>query len=287
MPTLDSLKDRYLETRERIARAAERAGRDPAGIVTVAVSKYSGLDEIRELVALGHRDFGESQVQQLIQRASAVAEWTARHKLVGRSAASSAPQPVTPGVRWHMVGHLQRNKARKAVEFARLVHSVDSLRLAEELQNIGLRNDSVIEVLLQVNCSGEASKFGCAVAAAYHLAEQMESMLNLRLRGLMTMAAPTAVADDARPTFSRLRELMDDLRRGGIGTERPRGGGFDLLSMGMSSDFEAAIAEGANVLRLGSVIFGASTNPPGDIADAHAERDLNDDAEADADAADD
>ncbi len=257
MTTLDSLKDRYIDVRQRIASAAQRAGRDPSDIIVVAVSKYSGIDEIRELIGMGHRDFGEGQVQQLIQRASMINEWSARHRLVGQAASPSAAHPAP--VRWHMVGHLQRNKARKAIEFARLIHSVDSLRLAEEVQNAAMRTDAVAEVLLQVNCSGEASKFGCAVPAAFHLAEQMDSMMNVRLRGLMTMAAPSAHPDDARPAFARLRELRDDLVRAGIGADRPAGGGFDLLSMGMSSDFEAAVLEGANVLRLGSVIFGEKT----------------------------
>jgi len=252
--TLDSLKDRYLDVKERVARAAERAGRDPREIVIVAVSKYSGIDEVRDLIGMGHRDFGESQVQQLMQRASMIAEWSARHRLVGSAAAEGAATPAP--VRWHMIGHLQRNKVRKAIELSRLVHSVDSLRLAEEIQHAAMRTDMVAEVLLQVNCSGEASKFGCAVPAALHLAEQMDTMMNVRLRGLMTMAAPTAVGEEARPTFARLRELFEDMRRAGVGADRPAGAGFDLLSMGMSGDFEAAIGEGANVLRLGSAIFG-------------------------------
>lgn len=255
MTTLDSLKDRYLDVKERVARAAERAGRDPRSIVIVAVSKYSGIDEVRDLIGMGHRDFGESQVQQLMQRASMIAEWSARHRLVGSAAAEGAATPAP--VRWHMIGHLQRNKVRKAIELSRLVHSVDSLRLAEEIQHAAMRTDMVAEVLLQVNCSGEASKFGCAVPAALHLAEQMDTMMNVRLRGLMTMAAPTAVGEEARPTFARLRELFEDMRRAGVGADRPAGAGFDLLSMGMSGDFEAAIGEGANVLRLGSAIFGA------------------------------
>lgn len=257
MTTPETLKDRYAEVKERIARAARRAGRDPAGIVVVAVSKYSGIDEIRELIGMGHRDFGEGQVQQLIQRASMISEWSSRHRLVGGAASPSAAQPAP--VRWHMVGHLQRNKVRKSIEFSRLIHSVDSLRLAEEIQNTAMKMDTVAEVLLQVNCSGEASKFGCAVPAALHLAEQMDSMMNIRLRGLMTMAAPSDNPDDARLPFARLRELREDLVRAGVGSDRPAGGRFDLLSMGMSSDFEAAILEGANVLRLGSVIFGEKT----------------------------
>lgn len=273
MTTLDSLKDRYLDVKERVARAAERAGRDPRSIVIVAVSKYSGIDEVRDLIGMGHRDFGESQVQQLMQRASMIAEWSARHRLVGAAAAEGAATPAP--VRWHMIGHLQRNKVRKAIELSRLIHSVDSLRLAEEIQHAAMRTDMVAEVLLQVNCSGEASKFGCAVPAAVHLAEQMDTMMNVRLRGLMTMAAPAAVGEEARPTFARLRELFEDMRRAGVGADRPAGAGFDLLSMGMSGDFEAAIAEGANVLRLGSAIFG--TGRAGGADGGHDGADQGDD----------
>jgi PLP dependent protein len=163
--------------------------------------------------------------------------------------------PVLPagreGVRWHMIGHLQRNKARKVVEYARLIHSVDSLRLAEELQHLALRRDQVIEVLLQVNCSGEAQKHGCPMPAAIPMAEQIGTMINVRLRGLMTMAAAGQRPEDARGDFARCRELFEEIAGMGL-TEAP----FNLLSMGMSGDYEVAISEGANIVRVGSAIFG-------------------------------
>ena len=146
------------------------------------------------------------------------------------------------------------------IEFTRLVHSVDSLRLAEELQAATLRRDQTVEVLLQINCSGEASKFGCAVPAAMALAEQIETMVNVRLRGVMTMAAPSANADDARLCFSRCRDLFDEIR--GIVSDPRR---FNILSMGMSNDYEVAISEGANIVRVGSAIFG--NNPPPGLAE--------------------
>jgi pyridoxal phosphate enzyme (YggS family) len=152
-----------------------------------------------------------------------------------------------------MIGHLQRNKARKVLEFTRLIHSVDSLRLAEELQAACLKRDQIVEVLLQINCSGEESKFGCAVPAAIPLAEQIETMVNVKLRGVMTMAAPSATPDEARPCFARCRDIFDELR--GIVTDPGR---FNILSMGMSGDYEVAIAEGANIVRVGSAIFGST-----------------------------
>jgi pyridoxal phosphate enzyme (YggS family) len=151
-----------------------------------------------------------------------------------------------------MIGHLQRNKARKVVEFVRLTHSVDSLRLAEELQALALKRDQVIEVLIQVNCSGEASKFGCPMPAAIPLAEQIHSMINVRLRGLMTMAPYSENPEDARPTFARCRELFEEMQTLGFTQEHP----FNILSMGMSGDFEVAISEGANIVRVGTAIFG-------------------------------
>lgn len=268
-----SLAERYEAVRERIGRAAERTGRSGDDIVLIAVTKYAEPDQIRELITLGHVDFGENKVQQLVQRAALIDEWLARHKTL-----PNTPWPprrsTTPGlwgdepamgvggsggagstpagfVRWHMIGHVQRNKARKAAELCRLVHSVDSLRLAEELQVVALRKEKPIEALLQVNASGEKSKFGVALPAAIHLAEQVQSMINVRLRGLMTMAPHSDNPEDARSTFARTRELFEEMRVSGV-VERD----FNILSMGMSGDFEVAIEEGANMVRVGSALFG-------------------------------
>ncbi len=246
----DSLQERYAQVKERVAAAARAAGRSPESVLIVAVTKFAEPDQVRTLVELGHRDFGENRVQHLIQQAAMVEEFLARARMLP-GAAKVSGEPV----RWHMIGHLQRNKARKVVEFARLIHSVDSLRLAEELQQIALRREQSIEVLLQVNCSGEKSKFGCPVPAAIALAEQIDTMLNVRVRGLMTMAALDADPAETRETFARCRELFEEMKRAGIGEGR-----FDLLSMGMTNDFEAAIAEGANIVRIGTAIFGAAKN---------------------------
>lgn len=261
---LDTLKGRYESVLERVARAAERSGRAAESVVVVAVSKYTGADEVRELIQLGHRDFGENHVQQLIQRSAMIEEWQQRHRALGAAARGLAVPHAADGVRWHMIGHLQRNKARKAAEIASLVHSVDSLRLAEELQAIGLKLGRPIDVLLQVNVSGEESKFGCAPAAAKHLADMMESMLNLRLRGLMTMAPHAEQPEAARPHFARLRELFEEIAKMGVGragVSAHGGSHFNVLSMGMSGDFEVAIEEGSNLVRVGSAIFGEGHGP--------------------------
>lgn len=276
--TPDTLEARYQDVCDRVARAAGKAGRKATDVILCAVTKNAEPEQIRALLQLGHRDFGENRAQVLVQHAAIVEEFLSRQKLlapVRRTSGESAAEtlfgaganvelkPATglpggkEGVRWHMIGHLQRNKAKKVVEFVRLIHSVDSLRLAEELQGIALKKDHVIEVLLQVNCSGEASKFGCPLPAAIPLAEQIASMINVRLRGLMTMAPEVGNAEDARFAFARCRELFDEMAT----MDLCDGGRFNLLSMGMSGDYEVAIGEGANIVRVGSAIFGAPSAP--------------------------
>ena len=255
-PTPDDpgqLDTRYSAVKARVAAAAKKAGRSAGHIVLVAVTKFAEADQIRRLIQLGHRDFGENKVQNLIHRVAMADEFLARHKIaphVGAAPADSLFSGSAP-VRWHMVGHLQRNKARKAVELCRLIHSVDSLRLAEEIQQVTLKRETPVEVLVQVNCSGEKSKFGCPVPAAAHLAEQIDTMMSVRVRGLMTMAALDATPAETRATFGRCRELFEEIKKTGVGE-----GKFNLLSMGMSGDFETAIEEGANIVRVGSAIFG-------------------------------
>jgi pyridoxal phosphate enzyme (YggS family) len=258
--TLDTLKERYHDVQTRIARAAEKSGRGAKSVVLVAVTKYAGIDQVRELYQLGQRDFGENDVQQLVQRSAMFDEWRARQGGVKQASGSHA-KPDT-GPRWHVIGHLQRNKVRKACELGRLIHSVDSLRLGEEIQQAATKIDRTVDVLLQVNASGERSKYGCAIAAAPHLAEQIETMVNVRVRGLMTMAPHSEDPSETRETFIRLRELFEEMSKAGIG-----GNHFNILSMGMSNDFEIAIEEGANLVRVGSAIFGAPVSHPGDGAE--------------------
>ncbi len=272
--TLTNLKERYLSVCARVAAAAQLSGRTGRDVMLVAVTKFAEPDQIRELMRLGHRDFGENRVQQLVQRATIIDEWLQRHRTMTQTAGALSggddllgsaedhqPQPGTTAgsphaPRWHMLGHLQRNKARKVIETCRLIHSVDNLRVAEEIQTVAVKRDTPVDVLLQVNCSGERQKFGCAVPAAIHLAEQIETMLHVRLRGIMTMAAQSDNPADSRPAFGRLRELFEEIRDSG--TVSPH---FNILSMGMSNDFEVAIQEGANLVRVGSAIFGT---PAGD-----------------------
>jgi pyridoxal phosphate enzyme (YggS family) len=250
-----TLKQRYEQVKQRIAEAAARAGRRAGDIVLVAVTKNASVDEIRQLVELGHVDFGENRVQNLVQRAAQINEYLSRQQQL-RTERGRRPQA---DIRWHMIGHLQRNKVRKVLNSVRLIHSVDSLRLAEEIQIGAARFEQPVEVLVQVNTSGEKSKFGCAPAAVRHLLDQIDTMLNLRARGMMCMAPQSERPEDSRLTFQRCRELFDDLRAEGVGGER-----FNLLSMGMSSDFEVGIECGSNIVRIGTAIFGEGTPAPDD-----------------------
>ncbi len=281
MATTTSLKERYKQVQSRVAEAASRGGRSAKDIILVAVTKHAAPDQVRELVNLGHQDFGENRVQQLVQRAAMMDEYLRRRKsLPGVTAdheaslAGVGKAPTPPdSIRWHMIGHLQRNKAKKAIEYARLIHSVDSIRLAEDIQTIALRKDHAqpIDVLLQVNCSGETTKQGVALAAAKHVADQIDTMVQLRLRGLMTMAPLDATGEDLRQCFKRTKTCFDDIAKRGVAD-----GHFNLLSMGMSNDFEIAIEEGANIVRVGTAIFGEPQHPADDIAE---ELDFSEDTE--------
>ena len=264
MSALGTLEERYNDVKRRIAEAAQRAGRNPREIMLVAVTKNAELDEIRDLISLGHQDFGESRAQQLAQRASIIAEMSARKRALPSASRRADEEGVSGddlpgGTRWHMIGHLQRNKVKKLFGLVRLIHSVDSLRLVEEIQTIAHRKDDVIDVLVQVNCSEEPQKFGCAVAAAAHLIDQIETMVHLRVRGLMTMAANTENQDEVRKTFTRCHELFEDIRTSGDVEDH-----FNILSMGMSHDFETAIECGSNLVRVGTALFGErpDNDPP-------------------------
>jgi pyridoxal phosphate enzyme (YggS family) len=244
------LRDAYRQIKERISAAAQRSGRSADEVLLVAVTKYATPDQIRQLVELGQVDLGESRVQQLAQRAPQMTEWLARKRTLARAAPKS-DVPVPEQVRWHMIGHMQRNKVKHAAPLVSLIQSVDSLRLAEELHGFGAKQDSVIDVLLQVNTAGESRKHGLSPAAAPHVAEQIDTMMHLRLRGLMCMAPYCEDPEDARTTFRRTAEMFHDIRRTGL-----HGSTFNILSMGMSGDFEVAIEEGSNLVRVGSALFG-------------------------------
>lgn len=237
------LQENLKRVEQRIADACERAGRDPGDVSLVAVTKYASLDIIRALVDLGCNNLGESRVQELTRRAGMVNEWLGRR--ARDLAAGARPRP-----RWHLVGHLQRNKVRAVLPWIDLIHSMDSLRLAEELDDASAKLDRITPVLMQVNASGEAQKHGVAVAAVTHLVEQVNSLPNLRLEGLMAMAPLTEDESVIRNCFERVRELYEEIH-----AERVAGPAFKTLSLGMTNDFEIAIEYGATIVRIGTALF--------------------------------
>jgi len=248
--SLAQLQEAYRTIKQEIGEAAARSGRTAEDVLLVAVTKYAGPDQIRALVEMGHVDLGESKVQQLSQRVGQLDEFLGRKKSMGN--ASSKPADGTPEqVRWHMIGHLQRNKVKQVVPLVQLIHSVDSLRLAEELHSYAARRDETVDILLQVNASGEAQKYGVPLPAVLHLAEQIDSMLHLRLRGLMTMAPLSDNPEDSRIHFARTADVYNELRKDQVG-----GDAITVLSMGMSRDYKVAIEEGANLVRIGRGLFG-------------------------------
>jgi len=243
------LAENLKRVQQRIAAACDRAGRDPAAVSLVAVTKNAGLEWIRALVDLGVQDLGENRVLDVTRKAAMVKERLSR-KVRERG------DPAA-GARWHMIGHLQRNKVKAVLPWIDLIHSVDTLRLAEEIDAQSAKLDRKTAILLEVNAAGEASKQGVAVPAASHLAEQVQSLKYIELRGLMAMAPLTDDVERIRRVFGRVRELFDE-----IVAERMGGRHFAHLSLGMTNDFEYAIEAGATYVRIGSALFEGLTPEP-------------------------
>lgn len=217
------------EVRGRIAEAARRAGRDPDSVRLVAVTKQSGANVVALLPDLGQLDCGENYPQHL---------WTKAEAL--------APLPI----RWHLIGHLQTNKARRTLPLVRLIHGVDSPRLLDALDDLAIKLDLANPpgLCLQVNTSGEPSKHGWDPESLLAIADEIAAPRRCPIVGLMTMAAYGTDAESARPSFARLRDLRDELAwRTGLPLPE--------LSMGMSNDYTAAIEEGATLVRVGTAIF--------------------------------
>jgi len=239
--TKSKIRKNLEQISENIAAACDRSKRQLEEVRIIAVTKTVGSPEIKSLLDLGVRDFGESRAKQLYDRATELNGYFQR----SRNSDISADH-----VNWHMIGHLQRNKVKAVLEVADVVHSIDSLRLAEELNLRAERMGRVVDVMMQVNCSQEPQKFGVPVGAATHLGDMICTMKNLRLVGLMTMAELVEDPEKARPAFVRLRELFDEMKKEKIG-----GTAFGHLSMGMSNDYQVAVEEGATLLRIGTALF--------------------------------
>lgn len=221
---------------ERISAAAQAVSRDPASVTLLAVSKTFGADAVAAAAHCGQRDFGENYVQEGVDK---IAEIRRR----------AETDPALTGVRWHFIGPLQSNKTRAVAEYFDWVQSIDRLKIAERLSAQRPAAMAPLNVLLQVNISGEASKSGANPADVSTLAAAVATLPRLSLRGLMAIPEPETDPTRQRVPLASLRELFDDLRG--------RGFALDTLSMGMSADLEAAVAEGATLVRVGTAIFGA------------------------------
>jgi pyridoxal phosphate enzyme (YggS family) len=234
---MSKIADRVQQVNETIGSACARSGREPADVKLVVVTKSADVEAIRQVIRLGYTHLGENRVQQLRKVAGQVAEFVQQ-------------EDRAEEICWHMIGHLQRNKVRHVLPVASLIHSVDTLRLAEEISTAAGKLGVCPKILLQVNASNEPQKYGVPVGAATHLAEQIETLPDLTLIGLMTMAPLTRNKETIRMCFIRARELFCEMRG-----EKIVGNQFTELSMGMSSDYEIAVEEGATILRIGSAIF--------------------------------
>lgn len=235
---MQEIADRLKRIEDNIADACSRACRAVEDVTIIVVTKTAPIESIKEVIRRGQTNLGENRVQHLKQVAKEVSDFL-------------ETDPTLPdSVNWHMIGHLQRNKVRQVLKTTSFIHSVDTLRLAEEISEASEKLNITPNVLLQVNCSEEPQKYGVPVGAAIHLAEQITTMNNIRLVGLMTMAPLTLNKDVVRTCFVRAREIFEEIKDDGLVDKD-----FKHLSMGMSQDYEIAIEEGATILRIGSAIF--------------------------------
>ncbi|MDD4169116.1 MAG: YggS family pyridoxal phosphate-dependent enzyme [Desulfotomaculaceae bacterium] len=213
---------------ERINNAARRAGRLPEEIKLIAVTKTVPPETIKEALNCGVNRFGENRVQELILK---------------------YPE-LPPGTEWHLIGHLQTNKVKKIIGKVALIHSLDRWSLAEEISRVAIKNDIVARVLVQVNVAGENTKHGLSLLEAEDFVSSVVPLPGLEVQGLMTIAPWTENPEEVRPVFRQLRELAVRIKASKIGAH------MEYLSMGMSGDFEVAVEEGANILRIGTALFG-------------------------------
>lgn len=215
--------------RQKIERAAIKSGRKSEDITLVAVSKTVASGKIVRAIDEGITELGENKVQELMEK----------YDIINKSC------------NWHLIGHLQTNKVKYIVDKVKMIHSVDRYDLAAEIHNRAQKIGKVVDILVQVNISGEQSKFGVSSDNAKELIERMSNLQNLRVRGLMTMAPYTSNPETVRNVFSGLRKLSIDIEKENINNI-----GIEFLSMGMSNDYEIAIEEGSNMVRIGTALFG-------------------------------
>ncbi len=234
------IKDNILRIRQRIASVCARINRDPAAILIVAVSKARTVDEIEEATSAGVTDIGENRVQE------ALAKYNDMRYAIPACRQAGCDMPI----RWHMVGHLQTNKVKDAVRIFDVIQSVDSIRLAQEIDKQAAKINKIQDILIEVKTSGETAKFGLDPEAAVGAIKEITKLKNINLKGLMTIAPLADNPEKARPYFQMLKKLRD-----GVNAICDKRYAIRDLSMGMTDDFEVAIEEGATMVRLGRAIF--------------------------------
>jgi len=234
-----SISDRLAEIRERIASAARSAGRDPSSVRLVAVSKTFPIESIADAFAAGQRDFGENRVQEALQK-------------VEQAALQKIDRSADQSIRWHLLGHLQTNKARKAAPAFAMIQSVDGVELLHKLDQAAADTQHAPELLIQVDLAGEATKFGVPPGEMPRLFDTAAACRAAKVVGLMTLPPFPETPEESRPWFRQLRELRDQWQASGVPASMLR-----ELSMGMSGDFEVAVQEGATIVRVGTAIFGS------------------------------
>lgn len=223
------IKDNINLVRENVKAACQKAGRADAEVTLIAVSKTKPVEAILEAYETGCRDFGENKVQELMDKY----------------------EVLPKDIRWHMIGHLQRNKVKYIVGKVALIHSVDSFRLAEEISKEAVKKNVIADILVEVNVAGEESKFGTTTEEAIALVEKIAALPGISVKGLMTIAPYVEKEEENRQYFVNLRQLSVDIKRKNIDNVS-----MDILSMGMTGDYRTAIEEGATYVRVGTGIFG-------------------------------
>lgn len=225
------LKENYLEVRKNIDEACKRAGRNPKEVTLISVGKTKPAEMLQEVYDAGSRDFGENKVQELCDKIEIL------------------PQDIN----WHMIGHLQRNKVKYIVGKVALIHSVDSLRLAEEIDvQAAKKGVDEVPILIEVNAANEISKFGVKTEDVKQLVQEISELKHVRVKGLMTVAPYVEDPEENRPIFHKMKDLAVDIKNENIDNVS-----MDILSMGMTNDYVIAVEEGATLVRVGTAIFGA------------------------------
>lgn len=221
--------ENYRHVLKKVEEACARSGRDPKDVTLIAVSKTKPIEMIEEAMEAGARVFGENKVQELCDKY----------------------EQLPKDLHWHLIGHLQRNKVKYIVDKAELIHSVDSLKLAEEISKEALKKNVEVNILIEVNVAEEESKFGVSVEETPVLVEEIAKLPEIHIQGLMTIAPYTTDPEENRPVFRTLKKLAVDIKKKNIDNVC-----MDVLSMGMTGDYQVAVEEGATLVRVGTGIFG-------------------------------